>query len=92
MHTPEPGPLEGHILAQLQAVTATQNERNFVYDAADLRRLLRSALQANSDAEMIAILQVGRDEMSEVANTLQNTSEIQVERDRPFYRMFPIVW
>lgn len=89
MHTPDSVPFDGHVLAQLQAVTASQNERNLECDAADLRRLLRSALQANSDAGMMAILQVGRDGMSEVGNTLQHASDTEVERDRPLIMCLP---
>ncbi|TBU21950.1 hypothetical protein BD311DRAFT_869668 [Dichomitus squalens] len=71
----------GHILAQLQAVTARQNERDMVYDTADLRQLMRTALQANNDAEMIRVLQVGRDEMPEAIKTLQRALEKEVERE-----------
>ena len=64
-----------HILAQLQAVTARQNERDMVYNAADLHELIRAAPQRNSDAEMIRVLQVGRDEMFEALKTLQHALE-----------------
>ncbi|KAM5539547.1 hypothetical protein V8D89_006656 [Ganoderma adspersum] len=70
------------ILAQLQAVTARQNDRDAVHDAVDLRQLMRSALQANNDLEMIHILQVGRDEMPEAIKTLQRALEKEVERER----------
>ncbi|RPD53297.1 hypothetical protein L227DRAFT_617134 [Lentinus tigrinus ALCF2SS1-6] len=79
--TSEPTPMDGHVLAQLQAVTAKQNERDAVFDAQDLRQLMRSALQANSDAEMIRILQVSRDEMPEAIKTLQRALEREVERE-----------
>ncbi|TFK79567.1 hypothetical protein K466DRAFT_570161 [Polyporus arcularius HHB13444] len=79
--TMEPGPMDGHVLAQLQAVTAKQNERDAVFDAQDLRQLMRSALQANSDADMIRILQVSRDEMPEAIKTLQRALEVEVERE-----------
>ncbi|KAI0742205.1 hypothetical protein C8Q80DRAFT_1186590 [Daedaleopsis nitida] len=80
--TAEPTPLDGHVLAQLQALTAKQNERDMVHDVADLRQLLRTALQANNDVEMIRILQVGRDEMPEAIKTLQRALEKEVERER----------
>ncbi|KAI0701586.1 hypothetical protein C8Q76DRAFT_697968 [Earliella scabrosa] len=80
--TAEPAPLDGPVLAQLQAVTARQNERDTVHDAADLRQLMRTALQANSDVEMIRVLQVGRDEMPEAIKTLQRALEKEVERER----------
>ena len=69
------------VLATLQAVTARQNERDMAHDAADLRQLMRAALQANSDVEMIRILQVGRDEMPEAIKTLQRALEAEVERE-----------
>ena len=80
--TAEPAPLDGPVLAQLQAVTARQNERDTVHDAADPRQLMRTALQANSDVEMIRVLQVGRDEMPEAIKTLQRALEKEVERER----------
>ncbi|KAI0364174.1 hypothetical protein BV20DRAFT_956762 [Pilatotrama ljubarskyi] len=70
------------VLATLQAVTARQTERDMAHDAADLRQLLRTALQANSDVEMIRVLQVGRDEMPEAIKTLQRALEAEVERER----------
>ena len=53
-----------------------------MHDAVDLRQLMRTALQANSDVEMIRILQVGRDEMPEAIKTLQRALEKEVERER----------
>ena len=79
--TTEPAGTDGQVLAQLAAVTARQNERDAAFDAQDLRQLLRSALQANSDAEMIRILQVSRDEMPEAIKTLQRALEKEVERE-----------
>ena len=79
--TTEPTTTEAEVLAQLQTVTARQNERDAVLDAQDLRQVLRGALQANSDAEMIRTLQVGRDEMPEAIKTLQRALEAEVERE-----------
>ncbi|KAI0820557.1 hypothetical protein BC628DRAFT_1397178 [Trametes gibbosa] len=70
-----------HVTAKLQALTARQNERDTVHDAADLRQLMRTALQTNNDVEMIRILQVGRDEMPEAIKTLQRALEVEVERE-----------
>lgn len=67
--------------AKLQALTYRQNERDAVHDAADLRQLMRTALQTNNDVEMIRILQVGRDEMPEAIKTLQRALEAEVERE-----------
>ena len=79
--TTEPTTAEAEVLAQLQVVTARQNERDAALDAQDLRQVLRGALQANSDAEMIRTLQVGRDEMPEAIKTLQRALEKEVERE-----------
>ena len=79
--TTEPTTAEAEVLAQLQVVTARQNERDAALDAQDLRQVLRGALQANNDAEMIRTLQVGRDEMPEAIKTLQRALEKEVERE-----------
>ena len=79
--TTEPTTAEAEVLAQLQTVTARQNERDAALDAQDLRQVLRGALQANNDAEMIRTLQVGRDEMPEAIKTLQRALEKEVERE-----------
>ncbi|PIL26596.1 transporter [Ganoderma sinense ZZ0214-1] len=70
------------ILTQLQTLTARQNDRDAVHDAVDLRQVMRTAIQANSDVEMIRTLQVGRDEMPEAIKTLQRALEKEVERER----------
>ncbi|CAL1697553.1 unnamed protein product [Somion occarium] len=68
-----------HILTTLRTL---QNERDTLRDAADLRQLMRGALQTNNDVEMIKVLQVGRDEMPEAIKTLQRALEIVVEKER----------
>ncbi|KAH9926665.1 uncharacterized protein BXZ73DRAFT_78744 [Epithele typhae] len=80
-----------HVIAQLQAITSRQNERDSVYDTADLRQLMRTALQANNDLEMIRILQVGRDEMPEAIKTLQRALEAEVERENSVDGDIPVV-
>ena len=70
-----------NVIASLQTLTARQSERDTVHDAADLRQLLRTAMQANNDAEMIRVLQVGRDEMPEAIKVLQRALEVEVERE-----------
>ncbi|KAL7278404.1 hypothetical protein ACG7TL_007401 [Trametes sanguinea] len=65
-----PANVEG-ILAELGAVAARQLASDFARDAADLRRLLRGALEAHDDREMLRILQVGQREMPEAIITLQ---------------------
>lgn len=53
--------------------------RQNVYDAEndvkDLRSLMRTAIQSSSDAELIEVLQVGREEMPEAIKTLQRALE-----------------
>ncbi|RPD53287.1 hypothetical protein L226DRAFT_572810 [Lentinus tigrinus ALCF2SS1-7] len=74
----EPTPMDGQVITQLQTVTAYQVELEAVSDAEELRQLMRRALKANSDVDMIRILQVGRDEMPEAIKALQRALE-QVE-------------
>ena len=69
------------IRAILRDIHQQQNERDLTHDIADLRQLMRTALQTNSDAEMIEVLQVGRDEMPEAIKTLQRALEREVERE-----------
>lgn len=75
-----PGESDEDVLARLHALRAQQNQRDAELDLADLRRLLRTALQAGSDAQMIGVLQVGRDEMPEAIKTLQRALEREVEK------------
>jgi hypothetical protein len=42
---------------------------------------MRTALQANSDVEMIEVLQVGQNEMPEAIKTLQRALEREVEKE-----------
>lgn len=65
----------------LQAIASRQNERDAAVDTADLRGLMREALQANSDVEMLRVLQVGRDEMPEAVKALQRALESEVDRE-----------
>lgn len=80
--TPAP-PTAPHndVLARLHAFRQQENERDATLDLVDLRRLLRTALQAGSDVQMIEVLQVGRDEMPEAIKTLQRALEREVEKD-----------
>ncbi|KAL6299815.1 hypothetical protein BKA93DRAFT_569950 [Sparassis latifolia] len=69
------------VRATLQELAERQNEQDLVQDTADMRQLMRAALQANSDVEMIRVLQVGRDEMPEAIKVLQRALETEVERE-----------
>ena len=70
-----------HIRAVLRQLHVRQNEIDQVQDIVDLRSLMRMALQANSDVEMMEVLQVGRDEMPEAIKTLQRALEREVEKE-----------
>ncbi|KZT67854.1 hypothetical protein DAEQUDRAFT_693396 [Daedalea quercina L-15889] len=65
----------------LNTITLRQNEHDLAQDTADLRQLMRDALQANSDVDMIRVLQVGRDEMPEAIKALQRALESEVARE-----------
>lgn len=69
------------IRTTLSAINFKQNEHDLAQDTADLRQLMRSALQANNDVDMIHILQVGRDEMPEAIKALQRALENEVARE-----------
>ena len=66
----------------LQTFRERQNEQDQAHDTEDLRHVMRSALQAGSDAEIIDVLQVSRDEMPEAMKTLQRALEREVEKER----------
>ncbi|KAJ7367714.1 hypothetical protein DFH08DRAFT_4178 [Mycena albidolilacea] len=80
--TPRPGlsalPAEhphAEVLPTLSSIQSTQNTLDFAHDTADLRALLRDALATSSDVDMLAVLQVGREEMPEALKTLQRALE-----------------
>ncbi|PCH42817.1 hypothetical protein WOLCODRAFT_25573 [Wolfiporia cocos MD-104 SS10] len=70
------------IRAALARVTAAQNAADAARDTAELRAELRAALAANSDAELLRVLQVGRDEMPEAIKALQRALEAEVAREQ----------
>ena len=51
-------------------------------DMRDLRRLIRAALQTTSDAQMLEVLQIGRQEMPDAIKTLQRALERVVDWER----------
>jgi abelson tyrosine-protein kinase 1 len=71
--------------AQCAALIATlqerQNAADAAHDAADLARVLKGALSAGSDADVLAVLQIGRDEIPEAVKTLQRALERECERE-----------
>lgn len=80
---PPPPPADPQaIREQLLALVAAQNAQDHVHDLADLRALMREAIATASDAEMIGVLQVRREEMPEALKTLQRALEKEQERER----------
>ena len=70
------------VAALLRTCRERQNEQDLADDTEDLRQVMRSALQAGSDAEIIDVLQVSRNEIPEAMKTLQRALEKEVEKDR----------
>ncbi|KAF8889717.1 hypothetical protein CPB85DRAFT_1333584 [Mucidula mucida] len=68
------------ILPTLNDIRARQNEYDAVVDMADLRTVLRTALSAGSDVEMLETLGISRDDMPEAIKTLQRALERLVEK------------
>ena len=71
------------VLPALQEIQTRQNTHDAAKDLADLRRLLSAAIQTTNDAQMLEVLQIGRDEMPEAMKTLQRALEKLLERDSP---------
>jgi len=69
------------ILPVLETLHTAQNSLDAARDMSDLRQLMRNALQTSSDAEMVEVLQIGRQEMPEAIKTLQRALERLAERD-----------
>jgi abelson tyrosine-protein kinase 1 len=63
----------------LQALRAAQNSQDRARDAADLRQLMRTALDAKDDLAMFEVLQVARSEMPEAIKALERARERVVE-------------
>ncbi|KAF7315430.1 Protein kinase domain-containing protein [Mycena indigotica] len=63
------------VLPALQSLHHAQNAIDLAQDTADLRALMHDAVGQSSDAEMIRVLQVGRDEYPEALKTLQRALE-----------------
>ncbi|KAK0451188.1 uncharacterized protein EV420DRAFT_1561339 [Desarmillaria tabescens] len=73
-------PFPTTVLPTLKELSAKQNEYDMAMDTADLRALLRNALSAGSDVQMVETLGVSREEMPEAIKTLQRALERIVER------------
>ncbi|CAA7263929.1 unnamed protein product [Cyclocybe aegerita] len=69
------------VLPDIEALQTVQNTFDNARDLADLRQLMRAALQTSSDAEMVEVLQVKRQEMPEAIKTLQRAHERLAEKE-----------
>ncbi|KAK2463882.1 hypothetical protein APHAL10511_004054 [Amanita phalloides] len=70
-----------HVLPALREIQTRQNTTDAEKDLTDLRRLLSAAILTSKDAQMLEVLQVGRDEMPEAMKTLQRALEKIIERE-----------
>ena len=77
------------IIPTLTSLHSLQNLSDREMDAADLRQLMRAALQTTSDAEMMEVLQVGHQEMPDAIKTLQRALEHVKERDDDGFEASP---
>ncbi|KAG6902523.1 hypothetical protein C0995_015340 [Termitomyces sp. Mi166 len=84
LSAPSPSPLPtlavsvpdaSQVLPTLKTVQASQDALDAARDNEDLRALMRAALRAGSDVEMLRVLQIGREEMPEAIKTLQRALE-----------------
>ncbi|KAF8634740.1 hypothetical protein AX15_000748 [Amanita polypyramis BW_CC] len=75
--------LPSHILPTLREFQTRQNTLDATRDTTDLRHLLSVAVQTSNDAQMLEVLQIGRDEMPEAIKTLQRALEKLIERESP---------
>jgi hypothetical protein len=69
------------IIPALTSLHSIQNTLDTAMDTADLRQVMRTALQTTSDVAMLEMLQVGHDEMPDAIKTLQRSLEHITERD-----------
>ena len=69
------------ILPALTSLHSFQNSLDAAMDTADLREVMRAALQTSSDVEMLEVLEISLHEMPDAIKTLQRTLEHITERD-----------
>ena len=69
------------ILHELNSLHSIQNSLDTAMDTADLRQIMRAALQTTNDAEMLEVLEVSRQEMPDAIKTLQRALERVTEGD-----------
>lgn len=66
---------DADVRTKLYALRVQQNKADVARDAADLREVMSQALLEGSDAVMMSVLQVGRDEIPEAIKALQRALE-----------------
>ena len=76
---PPPAPEE--VRAQLTSLVERQNSLDHALDLQDLRSLMREALATSSDAEMLHVLQINREDIAEAMKTLQRALEAEREKE-----------
>ncbi|KAL5525571.1 hypothetical protein ACEPAG_6907 [Sanghuangporus baumii] len=74
-----PSPEE--VREQLAKIVEQQNTIDHALDLADLRVLMREALATSSDAEMLRVLQVNREDIAEAMKTLQRALEKERQKE-----------
>ena len=76
----QPSPADPESVRQtLDALRSAQNSQDRDRDSADLRRLMRAALDTNDDLAMFEVFQIARSEMPEAIKTLERAFERVVE-------------
>lgn len=70
-----------NIIPELRTIHEAQNSLDTVLDLSDLRQIMRAALQTGSDADMLDVLQIKRQEMPDAIKALQRELERLAERD-----------
>jgi hypothetical protein len=85
--TPQHPPIAAHdlppsqILPVLTSLHSIQNSLDTAIDTAELRQVMRDALQTTNDAEMLSVLEIGHPEVPDAIKTLQRALEHITERD-----------
>lgn len=69
------------VIPAIQTMQVAQNSLDAALDSSDLRQLMRAALQAGSDAEMLEVLQVKRKEMPDAIKALQRALDRLPEQE-----------
>ncbi|PPR04355.1 hypothetical protein CVT24_013207 [Panaeolus cyanescens] len=82
-HTPRSAELpDTEILQTLRHVYLRQNAVDTALDLIHLRKIMKNALQATSDVEMLQILQVGPNEMPDAIRTLERALVTPLDHTR----------